>query len=190
MSAIRDAVPLSAPRENVEAVRHIHRPKVEVFDTEAGTNTDPKGFVRAVDEYRMTDFGLYMARAMPGHPRMRYMVSWLLPDLGLRVNDWRWHPGHEEELDFYVDVVDIERDGPTWHTRDLYLDVTVYTGRRLEVLDTDELLAAVLAGLIDADAAQRALERVNRTVDGLASHGYDVGEWLAPQGIHLTWPPK
>ncbi|MGH3493109.1 MAG: DUF402 domain-containing protein, partial [Sciscionella sp.] len=37
----------------------IHPPKVELFDIEAKTNTDPKGIVRAVREYRVTPHGLY-----------------------------------------------------------------------------------------------------------------------------------
>lgn len=32
----------------------MHPPKHEIFDLTAGTNTDPKGIVREVDEYRLT----------------------------------------------------------------------------------------------------------------------------------------
>ena len=40
----------------------MHPPKHETFDLAGRTNTDPKGFVRAVDEYRLCPWGLYMAR--------------------------------------------------------------------------------------------------------------------------------
>ena len=50
---------------------------------------DPKGIVRAVDHYRTTDFGLYMARVVDGHPNIGYFRSWLLPDWGLRVGRWK-----------------------------------------------------------------------------------------------------
>src|SRR5690606_10153043 len=64
----------------------IHPPKHETFDLSARTNTDPKGIVRAVDEYRLMPWGLYMARPTPGRAQFHYLETWLLPSLGLRAN--------------------------------------------------------------------------------------------------------
>ncbi|MFB9908643.1 DUF402 domain-containing protein [Allokutzneria oryzae] len=168
---------------------HIHPPKVEVFDVDAGTNTDPKGFVRQVDEYRTEPFGLYMARPTPGHPRLAYFRSWLLPDLGLRVGRWSWHPGCEESFDYYLDVVNISRVGNVWRTKDLYLDLLVTTGSAIEVLDIDELLTALGSGLIAAEEAERALAVTHSTVDGVSRNGYDLEKWLTERGIALSWKP-
>lgn len=167
----------------------IHAPKVEVFDVPAGTNTDPKGFVRAVEEYRVEPFGLYLARPVLGHPTIAYLESWLLPDLGLRATDFWTHPGHERDHDFYLDVVDVtvEDEARVWRTVDHYLDVVVRRGRDLEVLDADELTGALLAGLVDDATAQRALATAFTTVDGLAAHGYDLDGWLATRGMALHW---
>lgn len=165
----------------------IHVPKVELFDVAAGTNTDPKGFVRPVDEYRVEPFGLYLARAMDGHPRIAYLESWLLPGLGLRVTDFWMHPGHELDQDFYLDVVDVTAAGGVWRTVDHYLDIVVRGRREAEVLDVDELVAAMAAGLIDPPTAQRALRTAFATVDGLARHDYLLADWLAGAGITLTW---
>ena len=164
----------------------IHPPKVEIFDIAAMTNTDPKGFVRAVDEYRLEDFGLYMARPVDGHPWIAYFRSWLLPRLGLRVSRWGVHPGTEIDYDFYVDVVDIE-SGPSWRTTDLYLDILVTTGHSQRLLDTEETLAALTEGFIDHTAAMRAFERAFTAVDGIAAADHDVDAWLAGQGIPVTW---
>ena len=60
----------------------LHPVKRETFNTAEYTNTDPKGFLREVDTYTETDFGLYMARGAD-HPRFGYLESWLLPDLNL-----------------------------------------------------------------------------------------------------------
>ena len=166
---------------------HIHPPKVEVFDVAAMTNTDPKGFVRTVDEYRLEEFGLYMARPVDGHPKISYFRSWLLPRLGLRVSRWGAHPGARFGHDLYLDVVDIEV-GSTWRTLDLYLDILVTTGHDQRLLDTDETLAALTAGLIDHDAARRAFDRAFAAVDGIAAAGHDVDAWLAGQGFPVTWP--
>lgn len=166
---------------------HIHPPKTETFDVPAATNTDPKGFVRRVDEYRVEPFGLYMAREMVGHPRLAYVESWLLPPLGLRATDFWYHPGRQRDNDLYLDIVDVIVAGAVWRTVDHYLDIALWTGRRLAVLDTDELAAALLAGLLDRDTAQRAMQTAFTAVDGLAAHRYDLRAWLRTAGITLTW---
>ena len=170
---------------------HIHPPKVEVFDVSEATNTDPKGFVRRVQEYREEPFGLYMAREVVGHPRIAYLESWLLPGLGLRANDFWHHPGDERDNDLYLDIVDVSMDvsvaGGVWRTVDHYLDIALWTGRRLEVLDADELAAALVAGLVDPDTGQRAMTTAFSAVDGLAAHGYDLNAWLSGYGITLSW---
>ncbi|GHE86880.1 hypothetical protein GCM10017786_18010 [Amycolatopsis deserti] len=165
----------------------IHPPKIETFDVANRTNTDPKGIARAVEEYRVEPFGLYLARPTPGRTQFHYLESWLLPGLGLRLTDYWFRPGHERDQDFYLDVVSVERDGATWRTTDWYLDLVVREGERVDVVDTDELLAAAGAGLLTAGEAERALEIAFDTVNGLAAHGYRVGRWLATHDIHLTW---
>ncbi|RJQ72773.1 DUF402 domain-containing protein [Pseudonocardiaceae bacterium YIM PH 21723] len=166
---------------------HIHPPKLEIFDLAAGTNTDPKGFVRQVDEYQRTAFGLYMARSMPDHHKFTYLESWFLPELGLRVTEWQWRPEAVLDQDFYIDIVDIETGDDLWRARDLYLDIVLRQKKDAEVLDTDELIAALAAGLIDFPAAERALENTFRTVTGIAKHGHDLDRWLATHGIQLHW---
>ncbi|WP_132880432.1 DUF402 domain-containing protein [Tamaricihabitans halophyticus] len=166
----------------------IHPPKIEIFDISNNTNTDPKGVVRAVDEYRVEPYGLYLARATPGRTQFHYLESWLLPDLGLRVTDFWFNPGHARPQDFYLDIVRIERDAERWRSTDLYLDLTVRAAdHRLAVLDTDELLAALRAELIDTATASYALEAAYRAIHGLAAHGYDLPGWLATTGCPTSW---
>lgn len=165
----------------------IHPPKVETFDVLRGTNTDPKGYVRAVEVYREGPHGLYVSRPMPGHHSLLHLRSWLLPAEGLRVTDFTFRPGHERPQDFYLDVVDVVRDGPVWRTEDHYLDLVVRTGCSTELLDVDEYVEAVAAGLLAPDAAMRALETSHRALAGLAGHGHDLGRWLATRDITLPW---
>lgn len=165
----------------------IHPPKVEVFDLDRHTNTDSKRHVRSVEEYRVEPFGLYMARPALGHPDFSYLESWLLPELGLRVTDFWWVSGRERDQDFYIDIVHIDRGHRQWHTTDLYLDVVVGTGSFAEVVDTDEFVTALRAGLLDDATAQAAMTTTHTTVDGLARHDYDLAAWLREQGIELSW---
>lgn len=150
---------------------------------------DPKGFLRAVDTYRVTDFGLYMGRGAD-HPQFGYLESWLLPSLGIRANIFHFRDGVDKKQDFYFDVADISVDGDVWTTRDLYVDLVSITGEPIDVLDIDELSAATSAGFITAEEAERAIDATLNAVEGITRNGDDAMEWLKAQGIELTWADK
>lgn len=165
----------------------IHAPKHEIFDLSGGTNTDPKGVVRAVDVYTVQPWGLYMARPAPGRAQFHYLESWLLPSLGLRVTVFHFNPGYERDQDFYLDV-GVYSPGPSvWHGEDHYLDLVLRTGRDVELADVDELLAAVASGLLSPEAGESAIRTAVATVDALARHDYDLHRWLSAIGMALTW---
>lgn len=160
---------------------------METFDLRRRVNVDPKGFVRDVLEYAVEPFGLYLARDFDGHPDIAGIESWLLPALGIRVTDFFFHRGHERDQDFYLDIVDITVRGSVWRTEDHYLDIVVRTGVDAELLDVDDLLAAVSAGHLSADGAQRAIEKATVVLTGLAEHGYRLDRWLRRHGARPTW---
>lgn len=166
----------------------VHPVKQETFNTTDGVNIDPKGVLREVDEYRETEFGLYMARGA-NHPRFGYLESWLLPSLSLRANIFHFREGIDEPQDYYFDIAEISADSARamWTTRDLYVDLVSVTGEPIEVLDIDELAAACSAGLISATDAERAMETTLRAVEGITRHGDDTMAWLSSLGIELTW---
>jgi predicted RNA-binding protein associated with RNAse of E/G family len=168
----------------------MHPPKIATFDVPAQVNIDTKGNARAVDEYRETPFGLYMSRAMVGRPTAHWMQTWLLPGLGLAVTNWWWNPGHARDQDFYLDICEVHREDQLWVMTDHYLDIIVQHRCGAQVIDVDEFTAAVAQGLLTPDAAELALHRTYRAVDGLASHGYDLDGWLGGLGIELTWRPR
>ena len=165
----------------------IHPPKRETFDLAAGTNTDPKGIVRAVDQYAVRPWGLYVARPTPGRAQFHYLESWLLPSLGLRATIFHFNPGHERDHDFYLDVGEYTPGPEVWRSEDHYLDIEVRTGAGADLADVDELLDAVRQGLLPAEVAEQAVRRAVDTLDGLARNGYDLSRWLAAGGIELTW---
>lgn len=165
----------------------MHPPKRETFDLAAMTNTDPKGIVRRVDEYRLQPWGLYMARPTPGRPQFHYLESWLLPQLDLRANVFHFNPGHERDQDFYLDVGRITVGESCWHTEDHYVDLVVNNGVGTDVVDVDELLDAHRVGLLESAVAESALRTALRTVAGLAEHGHDLGAWLEALGMELRW---
>ena len=194
----------------------MHPVKQETFATECGINIDPKGFHRVVDTYHETQFGLYMARGAD-HPQFGYLESWLLPDLSLRVSIFHYRPGYERPQDYYIDIVDISRvdinnadikkadisnlDAVTstiprslsaettraWHTRDLYVDIVSLTGKKVDVLDIDELAEATAEGLISAEDAEHAIEATLRAVEGITRHDDNVLAWLDSLNIPISW---
>ncbi len=168
----------------------MHPPKISSFDVPALVNIDNKGIARAVDEFRVTPFGLYMSRAIVDRETTHWVESWLLPDLGLCVTDWWWKPGHARDQDFYLDVCEIIRDRDRWLLTDYYLDIVVQQRRSAEVIDVDEFVAAVARGLLDPVTAETAMHRTYRAVDGLAAHGHDLDAWLGQLGIALSWKQR
>lgn len=187
VGATTDSLPHARSLGHHEPMAAAHSPKEEVFDLDAATNTDPKRIPRDVEEYRVEPFGLYMARPTPGRAQFHYIESWLLPAQGLRVTDFWFSEGHERDQDFYLDVARIERGERQWRARDLYLDIVLRTGKDATVIDTDELLAANRAGLVDEADTLFALDTAFATVDALARHGHDLHRWLATLGIELRW---
>lgn len=165
----------------------MHPPKHETFDLDARTNTDPKGIVRAVDEYVVHPWGLYLARPAPGRAQFHYLESWLLPSVGLRATVFHFNSGHERDHDYYLDVGEYTPGPAVWRSEDHYLDLEVRTGRGADLTDVDELLQAVRFGLLRPEVGERAIRRAIAAVDGLSRHGYDLNGWLAGNGMPLTW---
>jgi uncharacterized protein len=165
----------------------MHPPKHETFDLRARTNTDPKGIVRAVDEYTVRPWGLYLARPTPGRAQFHYLESWLLPSLGLRATVFHYNPGHERDHDFYLDVGEYTPGPDEWTSEDHYLDLEVRTGNGVALADVDELFDAVRHGLLTPEAGELAVRRAMHAIDGLAGNEYDLDAWLAAEDMQLEW---
>jgi hypothetical protein len=158
-----------------------------MFDLVARTNTDPKGIARAVDEYIVRPWGLYLARPTPGRAQFHYLESWLLPSLGLRATVFHFNPGHERNQDYYLDVGEYTPGPDVWTSEDHYLDLVVRTDSAVDLADVDELLDAVRHGLLTPEVGEQAIRRAVAAVDGLARNNYDLNAWLAGNGVQLEW---
>ncbi|WP_149360858.1 DUF402 domain-containing protein [Lolliginicoccus suaedae] len=174
------------PEHHVPAHQGIHPPKIETFDVAAGTNIDPKGFVRSVDIYRAEPWGLYMGRPAD-HRQFHYMESWLLPSLRIRVTIFHFNPGHERDQDYYIDIGEFTASEDSWRSVDHYLDIIVREGRDAYLEDVDELLAAHQAGLLSVEAASAAVLTATTVMSGIAAHEHSLKKWLAAHGIALQW---
>ena len=143
--------------------------------------------MRAVDEYVVRPWGLYLARPTPGRKQFHYLESWLLPSLGLRATIFHFNPGHQRDHDYYLDVGEYMPGQSVWRSEDHYVDLEVRTNAGVDVADVDELLEAVRHGLLRPEVGEQAIRRAVAAVDGLSRHGYDLHRWLAAEGIGLVW---
>ncbi|OBJ86029.1 DUF402 domain-containing protein [Mycobacterium asiaticum] len=143
--------------------------------------------MRAVDEYVLQPWGLYLARPTPGRAQFHYLQSWLLPSLGLRATVFHFNPGYERDHDYYLDIGEYTPGPTVWRSEDHYLDIEVRSGRGAELADVDELFAAVRQGLLAPDVAELAVLRAVTAIDGLARNRYDLSRWLDSHGMALTW---
>lgn len=143
--------------------------------------------MRAVDEYAVHPWGLYVARPTPGRAQFHYLESWLLPSLGLRATVFHFNRGHERDQDYYLDLGEYTPGPDVWRSEDHYLDIAVRTGAGAQLVDVDELLDAVRLGLLTPEVGEQAVLRAVDTVDGLARNGYDLSQWLAGKNMELSW---
>lgn len=167
---------------------HVHPPKREVFDVPAMTNTDNKGFVRPVLDYRETPYGLYMSRTAD-HPRFSHLESWLLPSLGLRANIFHFTAGYRSGQRLYLDVGRFSGpdDDGRWHAVDWYLDLVDVPDTPLALIDVDELFEAHAAGLVTIGEATSATEIAVRALAG-AARTAGIQDWLDEQaGERMRW---
>lgn len=167
----------------------IHPVKLERYDVPGRTHIDAKGIARPLEDVRTEDFGLYTYRTADARA-FDALESWVLPAVGLRATIFRFRPGHEHEQRVYLDVGDFRHVGAgQWEARDFYLDILELPGSAPRIIDTDEFVAAIGAGLINPDDAVRALDISSRAMAGIGLHGGSVDAWLAATvGIELRWP--
>ncbi|MGV0409237.1 DUF402 domain-containing protein [Corynebacterium resistens] len=175
----------------------LHPIKVETFDIAGQFNIDPKGNERHVDEYRLHDNALYMGRPAD-HPDFNYLESWLLPDHNLRISRFHFREGFKATQELYVDIALIDRrckntvdngnnrSPEVWTTRDLYIDLVSHSDGRWDLLDLDELGAAIEEGYLRASEAAAALITTQSAIDGIGSLGFDG--WIESLGVEIDWP--
>lgn len=78
----------------------------------------------------------------------------------------RFHRADGTFTGVYANVLTpVRMDGAGWDTTDLFLDVWMDADGRVEILDRDELDAALAAGWIDPSTAARALAEAKRLAD-------------------------
>lgn len=160
-------------------------PKVQIHNLIARTHTVKAGTF-PVRTYLEHPHGLYVERPFYNHPLYRHWQAHILPALGWQICRFTPHEG-EHWCEYYVDMVSVRREGHIWSVQDLYLDLGITKDRKLLVLDTDELFAAVGQGLISLAQAASSTASLHELINRLAEHDNDLPAMLSLRGIELEW---
>lgn len=161
----------------------VHPPKLHQIDI-GGRRHHIWGRWWPCDSVAVFPGGLHLSRAMLGHDQIAHMDAYFLPNLGLIANRFQAHGGGPH-LGWYIDIARIVPGPACWQATDLYLDVEVQLDGRIEVLDTDEYLAAVAEGHLNREEASFALTKPHELMNGLARHGGSLLAWLTSLDIAL-----
>jgi predicted RNA-binding protein associated with RNAse of E/G family len=159
--------------------------KIQTHNLIAKTHTVKAGTF-PVKVYQPHGHGLFFERPFLGHPKYKYLKAHILPELHLQICRFETHQ-NDYPLEFYIDIVSVERSAHLWTVKDLYLDLGIGWNRQLLLMDTDELFGGVRAGLITLEEAFLASNTLHNLVNQLSEHNNNLNQALAAQGLRLEW---
>jgi predicted RNA-binding protein associated with RNAse of E/G family len=155
-----------------------------VVDVERRRVRDRQGVWYPTDRLTLGESGLYYGHTWPPDALAAYSESWWLPQPGWAVHRIAFRPQAPVKPDWYVEIDPIVVNGPLWHQKDGYLDVSVFEGVRYEIEDADELAEGLAAGditLAEATAVLCALDRLCRALHRLGCSGVALLAEFAPE---------
>ncbi len=159
--------------------------KVQTHNLIAKTHTVKAGTF-PVALYHEHRHGVYVDRAFIGHPTFRYWKAHILPEQHLQICQYSTHQD-DYPLEFYIDIVQVEREGHVLKVKDLYLDLGIAHNGTLTLMDTHELFEALGAGLIRLEEAFLATRTLHDLINRLGQHENNLERTLQAQGIELQW---
>ncbi|MGP4018830.1 hypothetical protein [Saccharopolyspora sp. 5N708] len=159
---------------------------VEVIDVFSSRRRQPSGFVAQLDVCHVERWGLAVECSTPDAEEHDAEITWLLPELGLRLTRFRPRSRHSLPGPSTLTAVHIERETRSWTTTDLLLGLQIGDYGRARITHAAEFAAAVASGMIRLSEADYALRTVHRTLEEVSRHR-DINQWLAHRGIFEAW---
>ncbi|TWP46251.1 hypothetical protein FKR81_36550 [Lentzea tibetensis] len=162
---------------------------VDVVDTISAVRSYSSGGTRQLSSCRVERWGLRMECPTPEDPFSDSEVTWLMPDLGLRLTTHRARSRHARSSPSVLTAVRVQGDHRHWQTTDLLLGLAVPGGTTARIVRSEEFAAAVAGRVLRPGDADQALRIVHRTLEELSQHRHDLTSWLTYRGIYDVWPP-
>ncbi|SFD80970.1 hypothetical protein SAMN04487819_103286 [Actinopolyspora alba] len=171
----------------VEFVGSVITPQhVEVVDVANGQRHLGSGITQQLDDCHLERWGLCLERSTPDDPVHGSEVTWLLPDLGLRLTRYRPRSRHARPDGSLLTAARIDRDARSWITTDLLLGLEVPEHGAARIVKSEEFAAAVSDGMLTLEEADLAVCTVHRIYEEIRLHR-DVEQWLAYRGVFTAW---
>ncbi|MGH3757085.1 DUF402 domain-containing protein [Actinophytocola sp.] len=147
------------------------------------------GTTRRLRTCQVERWGLRTECPTPEDPFYDAEVTWLLPELNLRLTHQRPRSRHAKAGPSVLTAVRATSDGRYWRTTDLLLGLAAPGGTSARLVRCEEFAAAVAGRVLLAGEADLALCTVHKTLEELSRFRHDLGGWLAYKHIFDVWPP-
>jgi uncharacterized protein len=163
---------------------------VDIVDTfTSSRNYISTGSNRRLRTCQVERWGLRTECPTPEDPSHDAEVTWLLPELNLRLTHNRPRSRHAKPNPSVLTVVRATSDGRYWRTTDLLLGLAVPGGTTARIVRCEEFAAAVAGRVLRASDADLALCTVHKTLEEFSRLRHDLSAWLAHKHIFDVWPP-
>jgi predicted RNA-binding protein associated with RNAse of E/G family len=161
---------------------------VDVVDTASRVRKYSSGTVRRLTGCRVERWGLLVECPTPDDPFYVSEMTWLLPELHIRLTRQQPRSRHAIGGPTVLTAVRVQRDGTAWHTTDLLLGLAT-AGNAARIVGSEDFAAAVAGGVIRPRDADLAIGTIHKTLEELSMCRHDLGAWLTHQRIFEVWPP-
>ncbi len=158
----------------------------DVVDVFGAERVHSSGSRHRLTHCHVEPWGLSYSCPTPEDPAHDGEITWLLPDVGIRLTQFRPRRRHARRESTELTAVHIQRDTRSWTTTDLLLGLEVPDGGSARIIRSEEFAAAVSGGVIRLSEADYALRTVHRTLEEITLHR-DLQQWLAHRGIYDQW---
>ncbi|MDR7300388.1 DUF402 domain-containing protein [Haloactinomyces albus] len=159
---------------------------VDVVDVVSAQRYFPSGATQRLETCHLQQWGLSLECPTPDDPSHAGEITWLLPELGLRLTQYRPRSRHARRGSSLMTAARIEQDMRSWTVTDLFLGLEIAEHGTARVIRSEDFAAAVSGGSIRPSEADYALHTVLRTFDELRLHR-DLNQWLAHRGVSDLW---
>lgn len=162
---------------------------VDVVDTVTAVRSYSSGTARQLRTCQEERWGLRTECPTPEDPFYDSEVTWLLPEMNLRLTHRRTRSRHAQRGPSELTAVRVFRDGRYWRTTDLLLGLAAAGGQAARIIRSEEFAAAVAGRVLLVNDADLALCTVHKTLEELSRLRHDLSGWLAHKRIFEVWPP-
>jgi predicted RNA-binding protein associated with RNAse of E/G family len=148
------------------------------------------GQIYRLDDFELSDQGLYYRRPEVNSAKVTSHECWLIPSLNMSLSRWDWRTGFDGHFEWYIEPDLVIVVGGEVRVLDGFIDVEVYEGVRYEVDDIDEFTEALGSGELPLSEGLEVLTSFHRISKELRQNGFVGAELLSRLAPGLPRQPQ